>query len=115
MIDGVLRVTSVTGAYSHGFLQKLRRKMHKIIRHMIGKCCHIFSTAHTLSLLDFNLFLKLKKSIRWHHFLTLEELSTASTKVTRQMKRHHAYGGIVKLPRCWNLVIEEQEDYIKGL
>jgi len=50
------------------------------------------------------------------HFLSLKELSTASTQMIRQMKTSclSVFDGTVKLSRCWNVVIEEHEDYIKG-
>jgi len=124
MIDRVLCGTSVTRAYSAKAAKKDAQNhastgplnLHDRPLMMIGKCCHIIlPTAQTLSLPDFDLFPKLKKSIRATILYLLKELSTASIQVIRQMKRHHIVDGIVKLPRRLNLVIEEHEDYIEGL
>jgi hypothetical protein len=64
---------------------------------------------------NFNLFPKLKQPIRGRRFPSLDELSAAVTQAIRQINKDGVIDGIVKLPRRWDSVIENQGDYIEGL
>jgi hypothetical protein len=43
------------------------------------------------------------------------QLSAAVTRAIRQINKDGVLDGIVKLPTCWDSVIEKQGDYIEGL
>jgi len=106
MTDRVPCGTSVTAMYYHDWMQKLRRKMHKnwidllgdgpLILHdnarpHLGKVVSDLLSKYEwnvlphapyspdVSLLDFNLFPKLKQPMRGHCFFSLEEVSAAVT------------------------------------
>ena len=64
---------------------------------------------------DFELFPKLKKTLRGKRFATIEEASTEVTRVIRQLNSEGVLSGIQDFPKCWEAVIRKNEDYIEGL
>jgi len=64
---------------------------------------------------DFDLFHKLKEPIHGHRFPSLEEVSALVTRAIRGLNKSGTLNGIADLPKCWDVVIEEQGDYIEGL
>ena len=64
---------------------------------------------------DFDLFPKLKESMRGHHFSSLEKVSAAVTQATRGLNKSGTLNGIANLTKRWDAVIEKQGDYIEGL
>ena len=64
---------------------------------------------------DFDLFHKLKESIRGHRFPSLEEVSAAVTQAIRGLNKSGTINGIANLPKRRDAVIEKQGDYIEGL
>jgi hypothetical protein len=68
-----------------------------------------------MSPLDFDLFHKLKEPKHGHCFPSLEEVSAAVTWVIQGLNKSGTLNGIANLPKCWDIVIEKQGDYIEGL
>jgi len=57
---------------------------------------------------DFDLFHKLKESIRGHRFPSLEEVSAAVTRAIQVLKQSGTLNGIANLPKRWDSVIDKQ-------
>jgi hypothetical protein len=68
-----------------------------------------------MSLLDFDLFPKLKEIMRGHCFSSLEEVSAAVTRAIRGLNKSRTLNGIANLSKRWDTVIEKQGDYIVRL
>ena len=142
MTDRVPCGTSVTAAYYCDWMQKLCRKMHKnwpdlledrsLILHnnahlRLGKVVTNLLSKYEWEVLshapygpdmsppDFDLFPKLKELMRGHRFSSLEEVSAAVTRAVRGLNKSGTLNGIANLPKRWNMVLEKQGDYIKGL
>jgi len=64
---------------------------------------------------DFDLFPKLKETMRGHRFSSLEEVSAAVTRAIRGLNKSGILNGTENLPKRWDAVIEKQEDYIEGM
>ena len=64
---------------------------------------------------DFDLFPKLKIDTRGVRFSTLEELSASVTRRVRQLNSSTDLTGIMDLPKRWEVVIRQKEDYTEGL
>jgi hypothetical protein len=64
---------------------------------------------------DFDLFSKLKETMRGHRFSSLEEVSAAITRTIRGPSKSGTLNGIAYLPKRWDAVIEKQGDYIEGM
>jgi transposase len=64
---------------------------------------------------DFDLFPKLKISMRGVHFSKLEDLSASVTRRFRQLKCSRDLRGIMDLPKRWDAVIGQMGDYTEGL
>jgi hypothetical protein len=140
MTDRVPSGMTVTVAYYHQFLQKLRRKMHvnrpdllekgvlilrdkaraTLVRMSVncwtdtaGRCYPIRPTART-SPPEFDLFPELKINMRGVHFSTLEDLSASVTQRVRQLNCSRDLTGIMDLPKCCDAVTEQKGDYTEG-
>jgi hypothetical protein len=50
-----------------------------------------------------------------HCFPSLEEVSAAVTWAIRRLNKSGTLNGITNLPKCWDAIIEKQEDYVEGL
>jgi transposase len=123
-------------------MQKLRRKMHKNRRDLLGdgplilhnnvrphlrKVVTDLPSKYEWELLphapyspdmspsDFDLFHKLKQPMRRHRFSCREEVSAAVTRAIRELNKSGTLNGIATLPRRWDAVIEKQGDYTEGL
>jgi hypothetical protein len=68
-----------------------------------------------MSLLDFDLFPKLKKLLRRKRFRSIEEVSNEVTRVIRRIKNEGDLTGIQDLPKRWTAAIKHNRDYIEGL
>jgi transposase len=137
MTDRVPRGKSVTIAYYHDWMQKLRRKMHKnrpdllrdgpLILHddarpHLGKVVTDLLSKYEWEALphapyspdmsppEFDLFHELKEPMRGHRFPTLEEVSAAVTRAIRRLNKSSTLNGLANLPKRWDAVIEKQED-----
>jgi transposase len=64
---------------------------------------------------DFDLFPKLKKSLRGKRFRSIEEVSNEVTRVIRCINNEGVLTGIQDLPKCWTAVIKHNGYYIEGL
>jgi len=64
---------------------------------------------------DFDLFPKFKEPMRGHRFSSLEEVSAAVTRAIRGLNKSGTLNGIAYLPKRWDVVIENQGNYIEGL
>jgi hypothetical protein len=64
-----------------------------------------------MSPLDLDLFHKLKEPMCGHHFPSLEEVYAAVTRAIRGLNKN----GKANLPKHWDVVIEQQGEYIEGL
>jgi len=64
---------------------------------------------------DFELFPKLKINKCGVRFSTLEDLSASVTRRVRQLNCSRDLTGIMDLPKRWDAVIRQKEDYIEGL
>ena len=64
---------------------------------------------------DFDLFPKLKKTLRGISFATLKEASIEVTRVIRQLNSEGVISGIQDLPKRWEDAIRRNGDYIEGL
>jgi hypothetical protein len=64
---------------------------------------------------DFDLFPKLKKSLRGKRFRSIKEVSKEVTRVIRRINNEGALTGIQDLPKRWTAVIKHNGKYIKGL
>jgi len=142
MIDRVPSGTTVTVAYYCQFLQKLRHKMHAnrpdllengvLILHdnawpRIGKVVYELLERHSWEVLphppyspdmsppEFDLFPKLKINMRGVRFSMLEDLSSSVTRCVRQLNCSTDLTGIMDLPKRWDAVIRQKEDYTEGL
>ena len=142
MTDRVPSGTTVTAAYYRQFLQKLRRKMHTnrldllengvLILHdnaqpHLGKDVRELLDRYSWEVLphppyspdmsppDFDLFSKLKITMRGVRFSTLEDLSASVTRRVRQLNCSRDLTGIMDLPKRWDAVIRQKEDYTEGL
>ena len=142
MTDRVPSGTTVTAAYYHQFLQKLRRKMHvnrpdlledgvlilhdkarphlgKDIRELLdGYSWEVLPHPHyspDMSPPEFDLFPKLKINMRGVRFSTLENLSASVTQRVRQLNSSRDLTGIMDLPKRWDAVIQQKGDYTEGL
>jgi len=142
MTDRVLSGMTVTAAYYHQFLQKLRRKMHAnrpdllengvLILHdnarpHLGKDIHELLHGYSWEVLphppyspdmsppDFDLFPKLKMNMRGVRFSTLEDLSASITPRVRHFNCSRDLTGIMDLPERWDAVIRQKGDYTEGL
>jgi hypothetical protein len=131
------KVPSVTAAYYHDWMQKLRRKMHKNQPALLGDgplilhdnaCPHLgkvvtdmlskyewevlphASYSSDMSPPDFYLFHKLKEPMRGHRFPSLEEVSVAVTRDFRGLDKSGTLNRIANLPKRWNAVTEKQGD-----
>ena len=108
---------------------KMRKVAAKWIPHHLSdeqKACHKESqkicfiiTKHRyspdLSPPDFDLFPKLKKTLRGKRFATIKEASTEVTRVVRQLNSEGVLSGIKDFPKHWEAVIKRNWDYNKGL
>ena len=63
---------------------------------------------------DFQLFSRLKETLRGQRFHRLQEVKSAAGRVLNSINRESALEGIQKLPHRWNRVIELEGDYIEG-
>ena len=63
---------------------------------------------------DFDLFPKLKKTLRGKRFATTEEASTEVTRVIRQLNSEGVLSGIQDLPKRWEAVIRKNEVILKA-
>jgi histone-lysine N-methyltransferase SETMAR len=68
-----------------------------------------------MSPLDFDLFPKLKINMLGVRLRTLEDLSAPVTQLIRQLNCSRDLTGIMDLPKCWDAVIRQKEDYTEGL
>jgi histone-lysine N-methyltransferase SETMAR len=64
---------------------------------------------------DFDLFPKLKKSLRGERFRSIEEVSNEVIQVIRSIKNEGVLTGIHDLPKLWTALIKHNGDYIEGL
>jgi transposase len=123
-------------------MQKLRRKMHKNRRNLLGDgplILHDNARPHLgkvvtdllskyewevlphapyipdMSPPEFDLFPKLKEPMRGHHFSSLEEVTAAVTQAIRGLNKSGALKGTANLPKRWDAVIEKRADYTEGL
>ena len=64
---------------------------------------------------DFDLFSKLKKTLREKRFATIEKASSEVNQVIRQLKSEGILSGIQDLPKRCEAVIRRNGDYIEGL
>ena len=139
MTDRVPSGTTVTAAYYHQFVQKLRRKTHAdrpdllengaLILHdnNLGKDVRGLLDGYSWEVLphppyspdmcppDFNLFPELKMNMHGVRFSTLEDLSASVTRRVRQLKCSRDLTGIMDLPKCSDAVIRQKGDNIEGL
>jgi hypothetical protein len=77
-----------------------------------GKC---YLMRHTVHPLDFDLFPKLKETMRGHRFPSLEMVSAAGTRDIWGLNKSGTLNGIANLPKRWDAVIEKQGDYTERL
>jgi hypothetical protein len=68
-----------------------------------------------VSPLDFDLFHNLKEPMLGHYFPSPEEVSAEVTRAIRGLNKSGTLNGMANLPKCWDVVIEKQGDYIEGL
>jgi len=142
MTDRVSSGTTVTAAYYHQFLQKLRRKMHANrpdllekgvlilqdnARSHLGKDVRELLDGYSWEVLPhpphspdmsppyFDLLPKLKINMRGVRFSTLEDLSASVTRCVRQLNCSRDLTGIMDLPKRWDAVIRQKGDYTEGL
>ena len=64
---------------------------------------------------DFELFPKLKKSLRGKRFRSTEEVSNEVTQEIRRINSEDVLTGIQDMPKHWTMVIKHNADYIEGL
>jgi hypothetical protein len=64
---------------------------------------------------DFDLFPKLKKTLRGKRFRSIEEVSNEVTREIRRINYEGVLTGIHDLPKRWTAVIKHNGDYIEGL
>ena len=64
---------------------------------------------------DFDLFSKLKITMRGVRFSTLEDLSASVTRHVRQLNCSRDLTGIMDLQKRWDAVIRQKGDYNEGL
>jgi histone-lysine N-methyltransferase SETMAR len=64
---------------------------------------------------DFDLFPKLKKSLRGKRFRSIKEVSNEVTRVIRCINNEGVLTAIQELPKSWTAVIKHNGDYIEGL
>ena len=142
MTDRVPSGMTVTAAYYHQYLQKLRRKMHVNRPHLLENgvlILHDNTRPHlgkdVRELLDgyswealphppyspdmsppyFDLFPKLKINMRGARFSMLKDLSASVTRRVRQLNCSRDVTGIMDLPKRWDAVIQQKGDYTEGL
>jgi histone-lysine N-methyltransferase SETMAR len=123
-------------------MQKLRRKMHKNRPDLIGDwplVLHDNARPHLgkgvtdllskykwkvlphapyspdMSPSDFDLFPKLKDTMRGHRFSSLEVASAAGTRAICGLNKSGNLNGIANLPKRWDAFVRKQGDYIEGL
>jgi transposase len=142
MTDTVPCETTVTAAHYRDWMQKLRRKMHKNRRDLLGDgplILHDNARPHLrkvvtdlpskyewemlphapyspdMSPSDFDLFHKLKQPMRGHRFSCREKVSAAVTRAIQGLNKSGTLNRISNLPKRWDAVIEKQGDYTEGL
>jgi len=64
---------------------------------------------------DFELFPKLKKSLRGKSFRSIEEVSKEVIREIRRINNEGVLTGIQDLSKRWTAVIKHNGDYIEGL
>jgi hypothetical protein len=131
--------TAEWSAYYSDWVQKLSRKMHKNRPDLLGdgplilqdnERPHLGNAVTDLpskyewevlphapystdmSPPEFDIFPKLKESMRGHRFSSLEEASAAVTQAIRRLNKSGILNGIANLPKRWDAVIEKQDYYV---
>jgi histone-lysine N-methyltransferase SETMAR len=64
---------------------------------------------------DYDVFPKLKKSLRGKRSISIEEVSIEVTREIRRINNEGVLAGIQDFPKRWTTVMKHNGDYIEGL